>query len=183
MFIFGCLLLKLKNMSRNISLLIITFCLFGGLSIFYSCTKIEHDNEAPKIVSIDSPVVDQKLYLDSFAIFKATFSDNNSLSSYSIKIWDPALKDTLVVKNPAGGDSLAILNDNFQKVPIFGLTNVDVRHDFYLPPVKTVRGKQYKVRTGVYRFKVVVADTDGNRDSTEFNVQVVPAAVKEVKPD
>lgn len=170
-------------MPRNISLLVPTFSLLVGLSIFYSCTKVEHDNEAPKIVSIDSPVVNQELYLDSFAIFKAKFTDNNGLSSYTMKIWDPALNDTLVIRNPAGDekDSLVVLNRNFQQTSIFGLTEADVNHRFYIPPTETVRGKQFNVRTGIYRLKVVVADLDGNRDSTEFDVELVPAIVNGVQ--
>lgn len=166
-------------MSRNISLLLLTACFFGGINVFYSCTKVEHDSEKPKIVSIDSPLVNQELYLDSFSVFKAKFTDNKSLSSYSIKISDPALKDTLVVKDPNGGDndSLAVLNDNFQQVSIFGKTEAEVSHNFYLPRVKTVRGRQYKVKTGTYQFKVIVADTGGNSDSTAFDVEVVPAIV------
>ena len=155
----------------------LTLCIvFVGFSIFYSCSKVEHDNVNPAIVNIFAPVENAIVPLDSYYVFNAKFIDNKGLSSYFVKVWDPEInEDSLIVKDPDGEeyDSLAVLNKVFQTVSIFGDTVANVRHTFFLDSIQSIRGKQYPARTGKYQFKVVVMDIDGNRDSTMFDIQVV----------
>jgi hypothetical protein len=167
-------------MSKNI---LSTFILlFVATSFFYSCSKVDDDNEKP-LVEILLPQKNTDIPLDSFYIFKAHFKDNEGLSSYFIQISNPNAKNNRVIRDTTKTikDSLIYLDQIFQRANIFGTKDTVISHDFYLDTISTYKNSTHPTCLGKYEFKVVVVDMAGNRDSSSWEINVVAPIKKDVK--
>lgn len=169
-----------KKIAQTFSVLFITSL------VLFACEKKEDDNENPTLEVIQ-PHAGDTIHLASNYVFEAIFQDNKGLSSYQIQILNPKIdKYKRIIANPDSTkkDSLIYLDEFIQKSNIFGIkdTAVTVKHTFSIDSLGYYRGRgPFEIVTGTYQFKVVVMDIDGNRDSTWFDIQVVPTLFESSK--
>ncbi len=160
------ILLTNRNlMIRNISF-ILTVSLFIGASVFFSCTKIDDSDHTPPTIDVFSPVADDTLYVyretdTVFPIFKARFTDDTALSSYTFRIRHG--KDSISL---APGDTTAYVYRNYQSVSIFDSTEVTISQIFRIDSLMTVTidgtSKTVPIWEGVYQLDASVVDMQGN---------------------
>lgn len=171
---------------------------FIGICIFFSCSKEDDimDDKEPPTVRIIHPERDTTIMTDSICIFKAEFTDNKSLSSYSIKIWNAVLgaeTDTftllstaLSIDNPryppvdettGNLKDSALFNKAFQQANIFLDTTkytVTVYNGYWIDSLKGTT----PYALGEHWFKVTVIDKAGNYSADSFKIKVIRPPVE-----
>lgn len=174
---------------KNLIFAIITFSL---LPFFFSCDNSDDDNEPPKIEVIS---INDTLYLDStfsakdslaaasLNLLKIKFTDNKSLSSYSLRIkpgTDFINPDSLIKPEGGGYDSLAYSGTiKPQRVNIFGRDSITIANNLYISSNfslynrETNKNVQYIMRAGKYILSISCIDNAGNIDSIQSRQVVV----------
>nr|WP_297161543.1 DUF4625 domain-containing protein [uncultured Dysgonomonas sp.] len=152
-------------MIRNI-LFILIVSLFTGSSIFCSCTKLEDNDHTPPTIDVFLPTANDTLYVyretdTIFPIFKARFTDDTALSSYTFRIRHG--KDSIRL---APGDTTAYFFRNYQSVSIFDSTEVTISQIFIVDSLMAVTvdgsSKTYPIWEGLYQLDASVVDMQGN---------------------
>lgn len=152
-------------MIRNI-LFILVISLFTGSSIFCSCTKLEDNDHTPPTIDVFLPTANDTLYVyretdTIFPIFKARFTDDTALSSYTFRIRHG--KDSIRL---ASGDTTAYFFRNYQSVSIFDSTEVTISQIFIVDSLMAVTvdgsSKTYPIWEGLYQLDASVVDMQGN---------------------
>jgi len=155
-----------------------------------------NDSEPPAI-EIIHPSRDTAIMTDTVCIFKATFRDNRSLSSYSIKIWNALLEaetDTFTrlhtvfdendPRYPKKDENGVFINDSvlfnkaFQSNSIFLDTTeftVTVHTGYWIDSM----AGNLPHSLGKHWFKVTLMDKAGNYSADSFQINVK----KYVKPE
>lgn len=151
--------------------------LLSACITMYSCSKENSDNVKPtlEILSVKEGDI---FYTDSIYGLKAHFTDNEALSSYSIKIWNSRLdnsNDTTTLKSikegGMGADS-AFFNKAFQSANIFNKkdTTINIFNAFYIDSVLSVSNRNYPILLGEHFFKVTVVDQAGNLNADSLKI-------------
>lgn len=152
-------------MSRNIYFTLIISALIG-VNLFFSCSKIDDNDNTPPTIEVFSPVTDTLIhvYRDTdtiFPIFRARFTDDTALSSYTFRIRHE--KDS---NNIAPGDTSAYFYKNYQSVSIFDTTQITISQTFRIDSLTTVTvagtSKTLPIWEGVYQLDASVVDIQGN---------------------
>jgi len=155
--------------------------LFLGLCIVVSCSDEGSNDNEPPIIEIINPEPDTiiETTADTFYIFRARFTDNEGLSSYSIRIYSALLKgdmDTATVKSSLGispeegGTDSALYNKAFQYGNIFDKTDttITVFTGYRVEPMVN----RIPTSLGKHWFKVNAIDKNGNVAVDSFAIYV-----------
>lgn len=161
-------------MNRNIVLSVFLF--YIGISVFFSCSKEESDDNPPAINSISLKQGDI-IFTDSSYYLLVDFSDDKGLSSYSIQIRHKDYSQdslTMVVTEQDTTYTTAYFNRNFQVVNIFdSLAFRDtIRNAFKIDPQLSVNSVRYSVAVGDHYFKLTLVDKGGNTAIDSFLINV-----------
>lgn len=153
-------------MARKISFVLI-ISIFIGVNLFFSCTKIDDNDHTPPTIEVLSPIPDTVIYVTSdtdtlFPIFRARFTDDIALSSYTFKIQHE--KDSINSLTPDG--SAAYFYRNYQSASIFDTTQITISQIFTIDSLMSVTvdrtTKSYPIWEGIYQLHASVVDKQGN---------------------
>ncbi len=143
-----------------------------GVNLFFSCTPVDDGDHTPPTIEVFSPVANTLIHVTAqndtlFPIFKARFTDDVGLSSYTFRIRHE--KDSI---STAPGGTTAYFYKNYQGVSIFDSTQVTIVQTFRIDSVITVTtkatstststSKTYPIWEGVYQLDVSVVDKQRN---------------------
>lgn len=145
--------------------LIISAILVVG--VLFSCSDIGDDDRTPPTIEVWSPSADTLIYVTRdndtvFPIFRARFTDDVALSSYTFRIRHG--RDSLQV---APGDTSAYFYKNYQSVSIFDTTRTTITQLFRIDSLvkATPTGgtsRTYPIWEGEYQLEASVTDKQGN---------------------
>lgn len=159
-------------MIRNRFWILTVIGLFFSINIFLSCSKVDDGDHTAPTIEVFSPVKDDILYVyretDGVpSVFKARFTDDTALSSYTFRI----LHDKDTISRLAPGDTTAYIYRNYQSVSIFDTTEVTISHAFRIDSLVSVVNKDdkgsrsYPIWEGKYNLVASVVDKHGNMTS------------------
>lgn len=147
----------------------LTVSFFISANLFFSCSKIDDGDHTPPTIQVFSPIADTiiHVYRDTdtiFPVFRARFTDDTGLSSYTFRILHG--RDT--ISSLAPGDTSAYLYKSFQSVSIFDTTEVTISQIFIVDSLTTVvsltdnTSKTLPIWEGRYNLAASVVDMQGN---------------------
>lgn len=138
--------------------------------VLLACESVVNDNEPPRISEV-TPTEGQTLYIGGNNEFRATFSDNEGLSSYMIYInavdGTEDRPDSLWLDFKKTGNKVITSQREVSVVQLLNIPETQqdtTQMNTYLPVVP-----------GKYNMKVVCMDMAGNRDSLVCPVTLVYA--------
>lgn len=174
-------------MTRNIYFFVLTVCLIIGISLFFSCTKVDSD-DIPPTIEVLEPFENDTLFIYTdtdtiLPLFRAYFTDDTALSSYTFRIRHG--KDS-ISKGPVNndGDTTGYFYKNYQRASIFGQKQDSVKQIFQIDSLVTVTNKNggsksYPIWEGIYQLDASVLDMQGNVKTLDpINVVIVKTKYK-----
>lgn len=146
----------------------LTVSFFMSVNLFFSCSKIDDNDNTPPTIKVFAPIADTLIHVyrvsdTIFPVFKARFTDNMALSSYTFRILHG--NDTIGCLAP--GDTSAYLYKSYQSVSIFDTTEVSISQIFRIDSLTTVQladktSKTVPIWEGMYNLVASVVDMQGN---------------------